>query len=79
MNRILNAKTFTCRGCRRRCPRDELAMTTSQCGLCVTCYVLGKRLVIVWFAPLAYSTRVVDADHLPDPDQPRGAHNLMIE
>lgn len=78
MDRIANCRTFTCKDCRRKRPRRDLAMTTSQCGLCLRCYFEGKRIYIEWISQHAYVTRVGLRDGLKNPNRPRGAHNWVL-
>ena len=79
MDRIANCKTFTCKSCRQKTPRRRLAMTTSQCGLCLGCYEEGKRIYIDWISQHAYVTLVANSEDLTDPDRPRGSHNLVLK
>lgn len=79
MTKITRARTFTCRDCRKRCQRQELAMSTSQSGLCRDCYEGGKRLKIEWIEQFAYHTVVVNALSQSNPDVPRGAANHVLE
>ena len=78
-SRIVNARTFTCRSCGDRKERADLAMSTSQSGLCRGCYDAGRRLTISWLDQHCYETVAVDALTLPNPDRPRGASNHVLE
>ncbi|MCE2494582.1 MAG: hypothetical protein J4F40_18625 [Alphaproteobacteria bacterium] len=79
MTKITRARTFTCRDCRKLCQQQELAMSTSQSGLCLDCYKGGSRLKIEWIEQFAYRTVVVDALSESNPDLPRGASNHVLE
>ena len=79
-SRIINSKSFTCRKCRHTTTtRRNLAMATSQAGLCVSCYSSGYRIYISWVGQFGYVTLVAWAEDLRDPERPRGAHNLMVD
>ena len=67
MDRIATTKTFTCKGCHVRHPRARLAMSTSQCGLCLGCYEEGKRLTIEWISQFCYRSFVFNVDKPPWP------------
>ena len=79
MDRIANTRTFTCKSCREKRERADLAMSTSQSGLCIKCYNRGRRIFIEWISQFAYITAVANADELTNPDNPRGAHNYMLD
>ena len=59
--------------------RAELAMSTSQSGLCRGCYDDYWRIHIEWISQFAYVTVAVRAEDIPIPDSPRGAHNYVLE
>lgn len=74
MDRIQNCKTFTCKACRVKQPREKLAATTSQAGLCQDCHGAGKRLYIAWLDQHCYHTLVAASPgEIPHP-QRRGEH-----
>ena len=79
MSRMLNARSFTCQGCRISMTRDRMAMTTSQAAICRDCYWRGWRIRIRWLGGHSYVTQPVRAESMEDPDRPRGVRNLVLE
>ena len=77
MDRIMNARSFTYKACKTKMTRGQLAMTTSQCGLCLGCYEDGKRIYIEWIDQFSYCTKVGSVEWMENPDHPRGSHNLV--